>query len=366
MRHDLSWSYAAAGAMNSANSAGYLIGALAAGPLAHRSGARRCYVVALALSIVALGLSAIPSEFVLLLLLRLLVGVSGAVIFIAGAALAAHVGGRGHGRLSAVVLGLYTAGAGAGIVLSAPIVQTVLHIGGWRWGWGALGGTALVLCPLAIWAATHLSMEPVEATATPSPIYAPLSLILLSYGIYGAGYIAYMTFIVAFLRNSGLSGGEITAFWSLLGVASVASAFAWGTLISRARGGQAVSVILAVVTVGAAVPLAVSAWAAALVSALLFGGGFLAVVAAVTALARRALPPAAWTAGIAALTICFALGQSIGPILTGVLSDRAGGIRDGLVLSVALLAVSALLPLFWREGRAAGQVPEEEPLKSPA
>jgi hypothetical protein len=65
------------------------------------------------------------------------------------------------------------------------------------------------------------------------------------------------------------------------------------------------------------------------------GGSFLAVVAAVTSFARRAAKPHAWTAPIAALTIAFGIGQCIGPVLTGALSDGSNGIRYGLCLSVA-------------------------------
>ena len=44
MRFDLNWSYAAAGAMNTANAVGYLIGALAAAPFAARYGDRRGFL----------------------------------------------------------------------------------------------------------------------------------------------------------------------------------------------------------------------------------------------------------------------------------------------------------------------------------
>ncbi len=44
MRADLGWSYAAAGAMNTANAAGYLVGALAAAPIAARVGDKRGFL----------------------------------------------------------------------------------------------------------------------------------------------------------------------------------------------------------------------------------------------------------------------------------------------------------------------------------
>jgi hypothetical protein len=54
------------------------------------------------------------------------------------------------------------------------------------------------------------------------------------------------------------------------------------------------------------------------------------MVTAVTSAPRRTLPPAKWTAAIAALTGAFAVGQCIGPVLAGVLSDVSGVVRRGL------------------------------------
>src|SRR5690242_19123766 len=44
MRVDLEWSYAQAGAVNTANAAGYLIGALLAAPVASRIGDKRAFL----------------------------------------------------------------------------------------------------------------------------------------------------------------------------------------------------------------------------------------------------------------------------------------------------------------------------------
>ena len=80
-------------------------------------------------------------------------------------------------------------------------------------------------------------------------------------------------------------------------------------------------------------------------SALLFGGSFLSVVTAVTAVARQSLQPHHWTPAIAGLTVAFAAGQCLGPVLAGVLSDRPAGLIVGLALSVGVLLVGAIVAL---------------------
>jgi nucleotide-binding universal stress UspA family protein len=88
---------------------------------------------------------------------------------------------------------------------------------------------------------------------------------------------------------------------------------------------------------------------AALVSAVVFGAGFMAGPTAATVLARRLLPAHGWTTGIALLTVAFSVGQGIGPLVAGLLSDSAGGITRGLWLSVVLLALAGAAALLQRE-----------------
>lgn len=102
------------------------------------------------------------------------------------------------------------------------------------------------------------------------------------------------------------------------------------------------------VAAGAALPLASASQAAALASAVLFGASFLAVVTAATALARRTLHRHHWTPAIGTLTVAFAVGQCIGPVLAGALSDSATGLRLGLTVSAGTLAFGALVALTQR------------------
>jgi hypothetical protein len=91
-----------------------------------------------------------------------------------------------------------------------------------------------------------------------------------------------------------------------------------------------------------------------ILSALLFGGSFLIVPTAVTAFIRKAAPPEAWTRTIALFTTAFAIGQCLGPIASGRISDTAHGLGGGLLLSAGLLALAALSALAQREPGVSG------------
>jgi len=349
MRSQLHWSFAQAGTMNTANALGYLGGAVAAGPLIVRFRNRRPFLAGIAVTGVAVLASAASGGFEVLLSLRLLAGASGAVVFIAGAGLAARLSAGLTARRGAMLLGVYFAGGGLGIVVSALIVPPVVGMGGsgsWRWGWVALGVAGVATLAGAVPAA----LAAPEPTAAPggglwgSPLRR-LAPTIVAYGLFGAGYIAYVTFIVAFVRTEGLTPRSVSAFWATLGAAAVVAAFAWGPALGRLQGGRAPAAVLAVTAVGAALPLIFGGVVGDFTSAALFGGSFLAVVTAVTNLARRSLTPSQVGPAIAVMTIAFSIGQSLGPILAGVLSDGRGGIRAGLDLAVALLGAALIVAL---------------------
>jgi predicted MFS family arabinose efflux permease len=357
MRAELGWSYATAGAMNTANAAGYLIGALAAAPVAARVGDKRGFLAGVLLTAVSLLATGLATDITLLALLRVVAGAAGALSLVTGGALASAAGGGGRGRPT-LALGVYFGGAGFGMVVSAFAVPALVASIGWRSGWFALGALGLLGAAAALPALARAPAMAVHGVWRPPAITARatrgMRAVLASYVLFGAGYIAYTTFIVAYLRNSlGFDPGEVTLFWGCAGIAATGAGIVWGPLLARMSGGRGVAAANAVVTLGAILPVLLPTREAAYASAVLFGGSFLIVPTSVTAFARKAASPAAWTAAIAVLTTGFAVGQCVGPWLSGEVSDHSYGVAGGLLLSGAILAGAALLALLQREPHAA-------------
>ena len=315
-------------------------------------GDKPLFAVSLLLTALAVGASGLTGDYSVLLALRIVAGFTGALAFVSGAGLTSAAAMGGSKSRAPTLLGLYFAGAGIGITASALAVPPLLGTVGWRGGWLVLGAIALV-ATLFGWSVLRRAPAPSYGSAGKARggwSARFMTCKLLAYGLFGAGYIAYATFIIAFLRSDeGFTSAGITRFWSIFGLASVAAAFAWGPILGRLKGGWGTAATLGGVTIGAAVPLVWSAPAGAYLSAILFGGSFLAVLAAVTSFARRAAKPHAWAAAIAALTIAFGVGQCIGPVLSGALADGANGLRSGLWLSVGILAVATIVAALQRE-----------------
>ena len=358
LRADLGWSYLTAGAMNTVNAAGYLLGALSMPAVLRRFGAR----AALLGGGLAAGALLIAHGWVLsdaaLYLLRGLTGVASAATFVAGGLLAARLGGKaatataatGTGRSAApsagLVLGVYYGGAGIGIVVAALIVPPLCALPGahaWQWAWMALGAVALAATAITARATRGLD-QPGVATSLPARFdAAQFGFGLTAYFLFGVGYIGYMTFVVTLLREQQLGDGLITAFYAVLGVAVLGSSWVWAGLLQRQRGGGALALLNALLALATVLPVLSRQPLAVFASGLLFGGVFLSVVASTTALVRHNLAPAAWPVGISAFTIVFAAGQIVGPTLVGWVADGAGGLRVGLAGSAAVLALGAVI-----------------------
>ena len=145
--------------------------------------------------------------------------------------------------------------------------------------------------------------------------------------------------VLLWLGLAGVAGGLFRAW--LTTAAVILSALAWQRPATVLPGARAMAAQMLTLAVGATLPLLSTHPAVLLLSGLLFGGSFLAVVTFTTILTRRTLPEPAWGRGIAAFTVIFAAGQTLGPLLTGALSDGAGGLRLGLGVSALVLLAGA-------------------------
>ncbi len=349
MRADLGWSYLLAGAMNTANAFGYFVGALATPALIRRFSAQTALIGGAVLTGIFMLLSGFVTDADMLLIQRVLAGIASAFIFISGGVLAARLGAM-HARRAGFLIGLYYGGAGFGITLSALMVPATLSEAAargvaheWQWAWLALGGVCLLLTLAMALPAHHVDGSIASAGSRGHFRIRPFGYGLAGYFMFGVGYIGYMTFVIALLKEQGMQASVITAFYAALGLAVVASSRIWAGMLDRFKGGQSLAILNALLAVATLLPVLSATPLAVFASGVLFGAVFLSVVASTTALVRHNLPSEAWSAGISGFTTVFAFGQIVGPTMVGWISDGAGGLQRGLTFSAVALFIGALL-----------------------
>lgn len=344
MRDSLHWSYSAAGFMNTVNAAGYLLGALIAAQLAQRVGGLAAVRGGTLAALASLAVCAMTSDFAALSLARLMTGIGAGVALVAGGALAARVALAQPARAS-FVLSLFYAGPPLGIVVSgliAPFVLQAFGPGSWWIVWAVLAALGAVLIVPLLVMPIPASAAAVETRADRVSL-RPMAIYLVSYFLYGAGYIAYLTFMIAYVRDLGGGAVAQSAFWCLIGVAGFSTPWVWRRVLALDRGGRPTAFILTVNAIGAALPSLGHSPAMLALSAAVFGIAFSTVTTATTAFVRFNLPQSAWPRAIAALTISFGIGQTMGPFGVGAITDAMGSLTYALNVSAALLLLGAAM-----------------------
>jgi predicted MFS family arabinose efflux permease len=359
MRDSLAWSYSAAGFMNTINAAGYLIGALFASELIRRFGLAASVRWGTLACVLSLALCAVSGNFLVLSSARLLAGLGAAAGFVGGGALAATIA-QSRPERAAFLLSLFYAGPGIGILASglvAPFVLQAFGPGSWWMVWWAMTLLSVIMTLPVL--ATHFDRGASLSDGVAAKFaIRPILIYLAGYFLFGAGYIAYMTFMIAYVRDAG--GGAIaqSAFWSLIGLSAFVTPWVWRRVLALDRGGLATTIILGTNALGAGLPIFGHSPLLLAISALVFGVAFFAVVGSTTAFVRFNYPPSAWPAGIAAMTISFGIGQTIGPLAVGAITDAMGSLSFALNVSAAMLALGALLSAFQRKLEPPSDRPE--------
>jgi predicted MFS family arabinose efflux permease len=347
MRDALHWSYSAAGFMNTVNAAGYLAGALAASRLIRRFGWSATVRGGTLACLVSLVMCALSGDFVVLSLARLIAGIGAAAGFVAGGALAAMIAQSRLERAN-FLLSLFYAGPGLGILASgliAPFVLQGFGPGSWWIAWWALALLAAIMTAPLLFTRLDGKAAITEADTACFAI-APVAIYLAAYFLFGAGYIAYMTFMIAYIRDAGGAAPAQAAFWGLIGASAFVTPWVWRSVLALDRGGLSTTIILAVTATGAAMPILGHSTVWLALSAIVFGVGFFAVVGSTTAFVRYNYPPSEWPTAIAAMTIAFGIGQTLGPIVVGAITDALGSLSYALNVSAATLVLGAVAAAF--------------------
>lgn len=177
---------------------------------------------------------------------------------------------------------------------------------------------------------------------------APVLIYLTGYFLFGAGYIAYMTFMIAYVRDAGGGALAQSAFWSCIGIGALAQPWVWGGMLGRNQNGRVTALLIGLTALGAAIPLLGASPIVLAASALIFGNSFFAVVSSTTAFVRLNYSREAWPKAIAMMTVAFGVGQTLGPIATGAITDRMGSLSFALSVSAVMLVLGLIASLCQR------------------
>lgn len=353
MRADLNWSFTEAGWINTANAIGYLVGAVLALSIIGRVGAKPLFVGGLVLTALSLVASGLTRDFTALSVWRIMAGIGGAPVFVAGGVIASTLFSDQKGRNALAIAG-YFGGGGLGMLFCGIALPSMIADGGhvvWPAAWVLIGVASGVAAIPAVFCALKAPPDTKkrrqDAAAPPLPV-AAMAPALAAYFMFGLGYTIYITFLIAWMRAGGAGWSLVSTTWAVMGVMVMASPFLWRGVLARSEGGGAIALTLFASGAGVAVALLFGAPFGVIASAALFGASFFMVPTSTTTFGRKNLPEVQWGASLSLFTVLFSLGQIIGPVGAGALADMLGGVEEGLIVSAAILAIGGAIGLMQR------------------
>jgi len=214
-----------------------------------------------------------------------------------------------------------------------------------------------VLFGVASIRAAHRIDEPSSAGETQRWSIGEFRAALASYFLFGAGYIAYMTFVIAWMVSRGASAVGVALMWGTLGASTMVAPVVWRVPRARWPAAKRLAAANVAVSVGAAIPLFSTSLSAMILSAFFFGLGMFSTPATVTELVKTSLPKPSWGPAVAVFTVVVAVGQAIGPTFSGWIADATHNLDASLAASVIILLAASGAAMCHRDVGAARTSP---------
>jgi len=329
-----------AGLIASSNYLGYLLGSLIPIFPQFPKNIRSIFIYSIFISIISLFAMGLTNTFEVFILIRFVHGIFSAFVLILGTSLiVSHVQKKGK-----IFLGTaHFSGVGLGMALSA-IVVSYLGFLNFTWDelWFSIGILAIMLSFQIIKFTPIQKAEVKYNLKSKNKTSLGFSLITISYGLYGFGYVAFGTFISTMSRlTPGLEKTE-PYVWFVVGVTGIPSVFFWNWFGSKI--GNDIGLFLANLILGLGVLFSVliNNEFGIFISCILFGLSFVPITSMCLLEGQKRFS-GSFIVSTAILTFSFSIGQMIGPYLSGLLTDYYNSFFFSMIISGIVLIFGSLL-----------------------
>ncbi len=360
MQNDLGLPYEQMGLIGTSNFVGYLAAVYFAPIFVDRFRPRATIGAALVLIAVAMVSMSATRNLHVLTFFYTLVGLGSGFANISMMALLPWWFESAHRGKAA---GLMITGNGLAIMFAGfliPLLTRSYGIDGWQKGWLFLGLICLILAGIvAALLRNHPQELGLEALGQPgkasrkpagSPTTADGWILVrlgLLYFIFGITFMVYGTFFVTTLVDEyAFSEQKAGLYWSWVGFFSLFSGVGFGMLSDRIGRKQGLAVVFAVQMTAYALVGFKFGGPALFLSLALYGLAVFAIPAIMAAAMGDYLGPVKAPKAFAAVTLFFALGQTISPVGAGFIAGATGSFSMAYLAAALLTAGGALLAVI--------------------
>ena len=333
--------------LGAANLAGYLLGALMAGPAARRMPAPVLLRAAMLVASASFFGCAWPGGFAWFFGWRLASGIAGGTAMVLAApTILPHVAPSRRGLVGGAIF----MGVGFGVAASGTLVPLLLRQG-LQQAWLGLGVVALLLTLVGWNGWPRAERASATAAAKPSPAARQqLRALYAGYGLTAFGLVPHMVFLVDYVArglHQGLAAGS--GHWVLFGLGAVVGPVAAGHVADRIGFRSTLRLVYLTGAVSVASTPLDTGWAGLMVSSLAVGACTLGVVPLALGRTHEILHdiPLAQKRAWGAATTSFALMQAVGAYGLSFVFVRSGGdYRLLFGLGAAALSGALVIDLF--------------------
>ncbi|WP_339250128.1 YbfB/YjiJ family MFS transporter [Paenibacillus sp. FSL P2-0136] len=229
-----------------------------------------------------------------------------------------------------IVLGMLLSGAGIGMLLSGflvPLLTAQFPVLGWRAVWLGFGIISLVVLIAALLILRNPEIVgSVKETDKPKWLKnKALMQVAVLYFLVGIAYLVPNLYQSGYMLAEGISDRAAGLVYAIAGIFSIAGGPVWGSLSDRFGVNRMFILVWACAAAGDIIPLLNHSIPGFVLSSVLWGSSIGGLVTLIQLKAAKQVNPRYVPTAIGFISIFYAVGQMLGPGMTGWMIDHLGG-----------------------------------------
>lgn len=350
LEQSLAISTTLSGAIGTANFLGYFIGIFFVSYLYKRIEAASLISSTLLLQAFSMGCMTLTNSYEIVAFFYALSGLFSAISNVAIMVYIAHmIPQEKRGK----ALGFIITGFGYAIIFSGfyvPWVETWVQTNAWKISWNSFAFLTLLIALIA-----KVTLKPNHTIVQKKDPSFNIKNIFLQkvfwkitwiYFVFGVTYVVYITyFVYAVMHKYDINIHQGGNFWIILGLMSLISSPILGSLADRIGGYKTLVIVYSCLAISHMILAFNFSYSILIFSALLFGLSAWSIPPLITLLTSIHFGQHKTAQVFSMITIIFAMGQAIAPVLAGYMYDQSGSFNTVFFICM-VLCISAALSAF--------------------
>lgn len=346
MQESMNLSISQTGLVGTVMFLGYLLTVGLSGVLVIRWGAKTVLLSGGFLVLVAMiGISA-SSYFWMICMFMFLSGAGSSLVF---TPLMSIVIGR-FPQKRGMALGILLSGAGIGMLLSGFMIPLLIkHFPtlGWRAVWVFFSIVSLIVLIIASVVLKNPDVIQ-KAKIEEKPQWLKnkeLTKIAVLYFFLGLAYLIPNLYQTSFMLSKGFSNEVAGSVYAIAGIFSIAGGPVWGIISDKMGAQKTLLLAWCFAAAGNLLPIMLTSTAGFIISSIIWGSSIGGIVTLIQVKGSEQVPPKYVSAAIGFISIFYAIGQALGPGVSGWIIDHMGNFSSAYGFGAIVYFLGILLTL---------------------